>query len=77
MNLGGNIGRQAHAVLQERGASYSSLVWSPDSRQLLYTRYVLDPEAATPGRFDIYRTDVESGKTHLVVEGGDMPALLP
>ena len=70
-------GTQAHAILQEPEASYSSLVWSTDGRHLLYARYVLDVGAATPAGFDIYWTDVESGRSELLVEGGDMPTLLP
>jgi nickel/cobalt exporter len=70
-------GTEAHAILMEDGASYSSLKWSPDSRYLLYSRYVLDLSAATPGRFDIYLFDTEAGSSTLVVEGGDMPAFLP
>ena len=70
-------GSEAHAFLQEPGASYSSLLWSPDSRTLLYSRYVLDVTAATPGRFDLYQTDVGSGKSQLLAAGADMPALLP
>jgi hypothetical protein len=38
---------------------------------------VLDLTSPTPGRFDIYMTDVETGQSQLLVEGGDMPALLP
>jgi ABC-type nickel/cobalt efflux system permease component RcnA/Tol biopolymer transport system component len=69
-------GTDARAILQEPEASYSSLLWSADGRHLLYARYLLDIDAATPGRFDIYRTDVESGESELLVEGGDMPTLL-
>ena len=70
-------GAEAHVLLQEPGAAYSSLAWSPDGRHLLYARYVLDLTSPTPGRFDIYMTDVETGESQVLVEGGDMPALLP
>jgi ABC-type nickel/cobalt efflux system permease component RcnA len=70
-------GTGAHVLLQEEGASYSSLTWAPDARHLLYARYVLDLTSTTPGRFDIYMADVETGASELLVEGGDMPALLP
>jgi Tol biopolymer transport system component len=70
-------GAEAHVLLQGPGAAYSSLAWSPDGRHLLYARYVLDLTSPTPGRFDIYMTDVETGESQLLVEGGDMPALLP
>jgi TolB protein len=70
-------GTDARAFLQEPGASYSSISWSPDGSYILYSRYVLDLTASTPGRFDIYMTDAESGESELLVEGGDMPTLLP
>ncbi len=70
-------GSAARALLQEPQASYSSLLWSPDSRKILYARYVLDLSAATPGHFDLYQTDVESGKSQLLAEGADIPAWLP
>ena len=69
-------GSEARVLLREDGASYSSLTWSPDGRHLLYARYVLDLTSSTPGRFDIYMTNIESGESEILVEGGDMPALL-
>lgn len=70
-------GTEAHVLLDEPGASYSSLAWSPDGRYLLYARYVLDLTFAAPGRFDIHMTDLDTGESQLLLEGGDMPSLLP
>jgi Tol biopolymer transport system component len=70
-------GTQAHVLLKEPGASYSSLTWSPDARFLLYSRYVLDLSGQTHGRFDIYAADISTGESRVLVTGGDMPTLLP
>ena len=70
-------GSQPHVLLQEPGASYSSLKWPPDGRYLLFSRYVLDLSAQVPGHFDIYVTDILTGETRALITGGDMPAFLP
>ena len=70
-------GSQPHVLLQEDGASYSSLNWSPDGRDLLYSRYVLDLSAQTPGHFDIYIAEIGTDQTRVLVSGGDVPAFLP
>jgi len=70
-------GSQSSVLLDETGASYSSLRWSPDGRSLLYSRYVLDPTGQNPGRFDIYLADIQTGESRLLVESGDLPAFLP
>ena len=70
-------GSQPHVLLQEQGASYSSLNWSRDGRYLLYSRYVLDLSAQSPGHFDIYVVDVVTGQSKLLITGGDMPSFLP
>ena len=70
-------GAEARVLLREDGASYSGLTWSPDGRCLLYARYVLAPTSPTPGRFDVHMTEIGTGKSQVLVEGGDMPALLP
>ena len=70
-------GSQAHALLQEQGASYSSLGWSPDGRYLTYSRYELDPSSPNPGRFDTYITDLRSGESRLLVADADLATFLP
>jgi Tol biopolymer transport system component len=70
-------GSQAHVLLHEDGASYSSLRWSPDGLYLLYSRYALNPSGQTPGHFDIYLVDVQTGQSKLLVHAGDVPAFLP
>jgi ABC-type nickel/cobalt efflux system permease component RcnA/Tol biopolymer transport system component len=70
-------GSQSRVLLDETGASYSSLRWSPDGRNLLYSRYVLDPTGQNPGRFDIYLADIQTGESKLLVQSGDLPAFLP
>ena len=70
-------GSQSRVLLHEDGASYSSLNWSPDARDLLFSRYVLDLSAQVPGHFDIYVADIVTGETRALVTGGDMPAFLP
>jgi Tol biopolymer transport system component len=67
----------SHARCFRSRCLYSSSTWSPDGQALLYARYVLDLASTTPGRFDIYMADINTGESQLLVEGGDMPALLP
>lgn len=66
-------GSSAHALLAEANASYSSLLWSPDSTSIIYSRY----NSQNPGKFDIYMTTIQSEKQVLLVSGGDLPGLLP
>ncbi|MFN2121378.1 MAG: sulfite exporter TauE/SafE family protein [Anaerolineales bacterium] len=70
-------GSQSRVLLDEAGASYSSLKWSPDGRYLLYSRYALDPGGQNPGRFDIYLADIQTGESQLLVNSGDLPTFLP
>ncbi len=70
-------GTQAHVVLDEAHASYSSLRWSPDGAYLLYSRYVLQYSSKNPARFDVYAADIHTGATTLIVAGGDSATFLP
>ncbi len=70
-------GTAAHVLLAEAGASYSGLTWSPDGRDLIYSRYALPDPTDVRGRFDTYMTDVQAGTSQLLVAGADVPALLP
>jgi ABC-type nickel/cobalt efflux system permease component RcnA/Tol biopolymer transport system component len=70
-------GTQAHLLLNEGGASYSSLNWSPDGRLLLYSRYTLDKSAGGAGYFDVCSTDISSGQTTVLVPGGDVATFMP
>ncbi len=72
-------GSQARVLLDEAGASYSSLSWSPDGRLLLYSRYVLDYSAgaAGTGRFDVCSVDISTGQTIVLAPGGDIAQFLP
>ncbi len=66
-------GSSAHVLLAEDQVSYSSLAWSPDSTMLLYSRY----STRNPGKFDIYMVNIQTGKQRLLIDGGDLPGLLP
>jgi ABC-type nickel/cobalt efflux system permease component RcnA/Tol biopolymer transport system component len=68
---------QAHVLLNEEGASYSGLSWSPDGRLLLYSRYTLDYSTGGTGHFDVLSTDIESGQSRLLAPGGDLATFLP
>ena len=70
-------GTQAHALLNEAGASYSDLRWSPDGKTLIYSRYSYSNADQNVGRFDIYMLDIFTGQTTLLAPGGDLPSLLP
>ncbi len=72
-------GTQAHVLLDEAGASYSSLSWSPDGRLLLYSRYVLDTSAGAggTGRFDVCSLNISTGQTTVLAPGGDIAQFLP
>jgi nickel/cobalt transporter (NicO) family protein len=72
-------GTQAHVLLNEAGASYSGLSWSPDGHLLLYSRYTLDSSAGTTGtgRFDVCSVDIATGKVTVLVPGGDIAHFLP
>jgi Tol biopolymer transport system component len=70
-------GTQAHVLLNEAGASYSGLGWSPDGGLLLYSRYKLDYSAGGVGRFDVCSTDIVTGQTKVLVPGGDIATYIP
>jgi Tol biopolymer transport system component len=70
-------GTEAHVLLKEDGATYSSLNWSPDSAYLIYSRYSQGPSSTTIGRFDIYIADVRTGESRLLAENGDLASFLP
>jgi nickel/cobalt transporter (NicO) family protein len=70
-------GTQAHVLLNEAGASYSGLGWSPDGRLLLYSRYKLDYSAGGVGRFDVCSTDITTGEATVLVPGGDIATYIP
>ena len=63
--------------MNETGASYSALGWSPDGRLLLYSRYTRAYSAQGTGRFDVLATDIASGQTTLLVPAGDLATFLP
>jgi Tol biopolymer transport system component len=70
-------GTQAHVLLNEAGASYSGLSWSPDGQLLLYSRYRLDYVAGGVGRFDVCSTDIDTGQTTVLAPGADIATYLP
>jgi Tol biopolymer transport system component len=69
-------GSEAHVLLNEDGASYSGLQWSPDGRYLLYSRYVLQISTQSVPHFDVYLTDIQTGASSLLVPGGDLATFL-
>ncbi len=70
-------GSDAHVALDENGASYSDLSWSPDGKFLIYSRYSYEFSYQNVGHFDIYMADLQTGKETMLVSGGDVPSLLP
>ncbi|HEX8993239.1 MAG TPA: hypothetical protein VF784_16275, partial [Anaerolineales bacterium] len=70
-------GTQAHVLLDEAGASYSGLSWSPDGRFLLYSRYTRGDTSGNTGRFDVCSVDVGTGQTTVLAPGGDVAKSLP
>ncbi len=70
-------GTQAHVLLSEAGASYSSLSWSPDGRTLLYSRYTLDLSTGGTGRFDVCSIEISTGHVAVLVPGGDIAQFVP
>ena len=72
-------GSGGHALLNEAGASYSSMSWSPDGRILLYSRYTLDTSGGVgaTGEFDVCSVNIATGQTSVLAPGGDIAQYLP
>jgi len=70
-------GTQAHVLLDEQNASYSTLGWSSNGRYLLYSRYILQLSTQNAGHFDVCAIDTQTGNEITLVPGGDIPAFLP
>ncbi len=70
-------GTDAHALLTESGASYSDIIWSPDGKSIIYSRYSLQNTSNGIGQFDIYQTDIQTENSTKLVADGDYPTLLP